>query len=437
MRGLHLIFFLFIFNINFAQNLTFPKADTLTYNAYLKNDFKTIREVGNKAFKNKIDFYFLRYRMGVACFEMKNYMEAAKHFEKAYNFDDSEAQLKEYLYFSYLYGGQKERAGILASGFSDEEKAKIKYKPSVIESIGLSAGILKTNNYTANFKNKDFTSPFPYGQATIYNNVHYENLTINLRISPEFRWTNYGSFASNNYFAVVQNNYPVAKTLTTEDKTEYYQLNSLLNYSNKSWNFGVGAGAYYSTYYSYYTDIANPDSGLLKNKFMKTNYSGSVSVSKNFQYFTPKLEASYSNLSEKKNFSSELGIYVYPLGNLNLYLNSKVAFLKNETDKNLILSQLIGCKIVSKLWIDVFGSYGNHENLIADNGLSVFYTPNKINWYSGTNFNFYFKKFDFSLGYVLQQREGNYQIYSDPQTFINKTYTFSYNLINTKITWKF
>ena len=437
MRALLLIILIFVFKISFAQDLTFPKVDTLTYNAFLKNDFKTIKIIGNKAIKKNIDFYYLRYRMGIASFQLKNYVEASNHFEKAFTFDDSDIQLKEYLYFSYLYSGQKEKAAILAYHFSKEEKEKIQYKPTIIESISLVAGILTTNNYAVKFKNRDFISPQPYGQGTIYNDVHYENLTVNIRISPKLRWTNYGSFASNTYYAIIQNNFPVFNSLTTEDKTDYYQWNSVLNYFIKGWNFAAGGGAYYSTYYSYYTDITNPNSGILKDKFTQTNYSVSFSISKNLRYFVPKLEATYSNFSDKKNYSSELGVTIFPLGNLNFYLNSKAAFLMNETNKNLIYSQLIGCKIFSKLWIDVFGSYGNHENFIADSGLLAFNTPNKINWYAGSNLNFYFKKLDFTLGYVLQQREGNFDLYTNPFTYTTTNYNFNYNLIKTKITWKF
>lgn len=437
MRALLFIICLFVFKSSFAQDLTFPKVDTLTYNAFLKNDFKTIKTVGNKALKKNIDFYYLRYRMGIASFQMKNFVDAAKHFEKAYATDNSDSQLREYLYFSYTYSGQKEKATILADHFSKEEKEKIQYKPSILESISIVAGLLKSNNYKANFNNKDFISPSPYGQGTIYNDVHYENLTLNIRIAPKLRWTNYGSFASNSYYAIIQNNFPTFSSLTTEDTTNYYQWNSVLNYFTKGWNFAAGGGGYYSTYYTYFTDLINPNLGILKDKFTQTNYSGSLSISKNLHYFVPKLEATYSNFSDKKNYTTELGVTVFPFGNLNFYCNSKVDYLKNETNKNLIYSQLIGCKIFSKLWIEMFGSHGNHENFIADNGLLSFNTPNKINWYAGTNLNFYFKKFDVTLGYVLQQREGNYDLYTNPNTYTTTTYNFNYNLIKTKITWKF
>ena len=72
MRALLLIILIFVFKISFAQDLTFPKVDTLTYNAFLKNDFKTIKIIGNKAIKKNIDFYYLRYRMGIASFQLKN-----------------------------------------------------------------------------------------------------------------------------------------------------------------------------------------------------------------------------------------------------------------------------------------------------------------------------------------------------------------------------
>jgi hypothetical protein len=140
---------------------------------------------------------------------------------------------------------------------------------------------------------------------------------------------------------------------------------------------------------------------------------------------------------ELKTISTEGSLSYFPLGNLNLYGNSKIAFVSNIAENNTIFTQLLGFKITKKIWLECFGASGNHENYISDNGLFVYNSPNKINWYAGSNLNFYFKKIDLSFGYGIQERGATYESGSNPTTTNTTNYTYNYNLIKTKIVWKF
>jgi hypothetical protein len=437
MRTLFLtLVFLFVCKSN-AQNLTADQVDALTYDAYLKSDFTTIKEIGTKALHDNIDFYLLRYRLGIAYYNSHNYEKAAIHFEKAYATDATDMALAEYLYYSYLFSNQKASALVLAQKLPKELQDKIGYTTSIFESISLEAGMLKTNNYTA-FKDKNIAAPYNNGQGTFYNDVQFANLTFISQLNPKLRWTNYVSYASNTYHELIQTTFPNTTTKDISDSSSYYQWNSLLQYTYNKWNIAIGAGGYYSGYITYTLAPPFPTPNLITTqKTTNSNYSGSITIGRHFQYIEPTIGFSYSNLSETKNYISEAGITYFPFGNLSFYGNTKIAMVSNEFENNTIYSQLIGLKLSKKIWLEGFGASGNHENYLSEGGILSFNTPNKINWYAGSNLNFYFKKVDFSLGYVLQQREGSYSNNLNPNTVQTNQFNYTYNLIKTKITWKF
>ncbi len=437
MRTLFLtIVFFFVCKSN-AQNVTADQVDALTYDAYLKSDFNTIKEIGTKALHDNIDFYLLRYRLGIAYYNSHNYEMAATHFEKAYATDATDMALAEYLYYAYLFSNQKASALVLAQKLPQELQDKMGYKTSIFESISLEAGMLNTNNYNA-FKYKNISAPYTNSQGTFYNDVQFANLTFISQLNPKLRWTNYVSFATNSYHELIQTTLPNNSKLDISDSSSYYQWNSVLQYTYNKWNIAIGTGGYYSSYITY--TIAPPfpiPNTIITQKTTNSNYSGSIAIGRHFHYMEPTIAFSYSNLSETKNYISEAGLTYFPLGNLAFYGNTKIALVSNEFENNTIYSQLIGVKLSEKIWLEGYGATGNHQNYLAEGGILSFNTPNKINWYAGSNLNFYFKKVDFSLGYILQQREGTYSNTLNPTTVQTNQFTYTYNLIKTKITWKF
>jgi len=65
---------------------------------------------GEKANKQGIDFYYLQYRIAIAYYELKKYRKSAGLFHQLYLQNGEDAIIKEYLYFSYLLGGQEKDA---------------------------------------------------------------------------------------------------------------------------------------------------------------------------------------------------------------------------------------------------------------------------------------------------------------------------------------
>ncbi len=433
------LFILSFFNTN-AQELTIESVDLQTYNSFIEKDYKKSIQIGNKAIEQNIDFYFLRYRMGISFFEIKNFEKAVTHFEKAKAFDNSDFVLSEYLYFAYLYSGRKEKASLLAETFSEEFKIKVNYKPTFFKSIaGDFAYLNNKNNDNFNIKNDNYLN------GIFYTDILASNLFITNQLSPVFKLQNNISFVVNTQNEItINNSLPIfEQKIIYTNKNNYLQWSSILSYFVNDWTISGGFGVYNSGYFT--TNLVNqpPSNGNpprrvpVSTETINTYFSGSLSIGKRFKFIEPTFSVSYSNISDFKTITSEASLTYFPFGNLNFYGNSKMGFVSNNINSNMIVTQLIGLKLHTKIWIETFAASGNHINYISDNGLQVFNTPNKINWYAGSNLNFYFQNFDFSIGYGIQERGSNYLSGNSSTTTNTIDYTFNYNSIKTKLIWKF
>lgn len=428
-------FFLFIFNCSTAQSLTPEQVDKQTYDAFFAKEYKTTIQLGNEALQQGTDFYFLRYRLGVSYYELKNYEAAIPHFEKTKELQDSDPVLLEYLYYSYVFTNRNPSASLLAETFSDELKAKINYKAPLFESVSVEVGLLSNPKFDSSKK----LGTNSYARGTFYSDVTFGNIVITNAFSPKLKLYNNLSYVANTSNEIIQMNQgPVQKNNVLTAKNNYFQWNIVGSYCANNWTISAGFGLYNSNSNSYTLPPPFiPNGQITSTKLTSTNYSGSASISKRFKYIEPNISFSYANLLDYSNFTTEASATYYPFGNINFYGNTKIGLVSANSENNTIFTQLLGVKLSEKIWIEGFGAIGNHQNYISDNGLSVFNTPDKINWYAGSNLNVFLKNFDISLGYGLQEREASYLSGANPISTKTVNYTYNYNLLKTKITWKF
>ena len=140
-----LIFILILFysvKIYSQDSFTSKNVEEKSYKLYSEKKWKELTEFGNKAISMGFDYYYLRLRMGIACYEQKNYRMAQKHFFKAYHFNSSEDILKEYLHYCYVFLGEYDEARKFSKSFSHELNAKLKTNKSpIIDYLLLEGGI--------------------------------------------------------------------------------------------------------------------------------------------------------------------------------------------------------------------------------------------------------------------------------------------------------
>ncbi len=432
MRSLLIIlFFTITTNVSFAQNTTIDQVDKQTYDSFFSKDYKKTIQLGNEAINNNIDYYFLRYRLGVSYYEIKNYVEAIPHLEKAKEMQNTDPVLLEYLYYSYLFSYNNTKAELLAETFSSELKEKVNYKPTLFKSISLEAGLLSNPKFDSN---KNIRGTNQMARGTFYSDVIFGNLLITNSFSPKFKLQNSFNYVSNTSNEIIQG----FKNDIFTNNNNYFQWNIIGSYSFNQWKINAGFGLYNASSFSYQLPTSFiSNAPISSTKTTTTYFSGSASISKRFKNIEPAISFSYSNLSNFNTITAEAFATYYPFGNINFYGNTKIGLVSFNSNNNTIFTQLIGVKVFKKIWLEGFYSTGNNQNYVSDNGLSTFNTPDNINWYTGSNLNFFFKKFDLSFTYAFQERASGYFVTQSPTVTNTLNYTYNYNLFKTKIVWNF
>lgn len=427
----------------FAQNeLTYETVDSITYQQYLKKDYKNLKETGNKALKKEIDFYYLRTRLGIAYYETKNYEKSLIHLKKAYAMNPSEAILKEYYYFSLLYTLRTSDAYDLASGFSKELQSKIGFKKqninfeSSFDRVGITA-IAITNNNNSKEKN-DILGDGTYAETTLQNNSYIGNLYIENSISNRLKIYNSLSYLTIKSTGIVQT--PISDS-------------EIRHYNNTNLNYTLGAtytikelfqinlfGSFHKEQSNYLTaelDTVNSSIRYFDNPYKFNSFSTGVTLSKRIRNLGISASLSTSNFSDKRQYQYGASLLWYPFGNTNFYSKSSFIYLLNNDEKQYIYSQYVGFKLRKNIRFELNGSYGNHQNLISTNGLISYNTLDPI-WFSGeAKLYLRHKKITFIPAFGFQEREGSYYVFSDEDTYETINDKYNNNLYKLTVLWNF
>ena len=101
-----------------AQSFNSKIVEQQTASHYLNKEWKNVIEIGKKALASNIDYYNLRYRLGIAYYELKDYNKAILHLNKAMTFNSNDEWLKVYLHFAYKLVGRSIEAQYIANQLS-------------------------------------------------------------------------------------------------------------------------------------------------------------------------------------------------------------------------------------------------------------------------------------------------------------------------------
>ena len=108
MRKYIILIYVFFPLVGLSQSkLGFQKADSLSYQYYLKGEWNKLITLTNVAFDEGLDSKFMRQRAGYAYFMTGDYTSAGIEYKKALVFDQQDEFTKEYLYYSALNSGSE------------------------------------------------------------------------------------------------------------------------------------------------------------------------------------------------------------------------------------------------------------------------------------------------------------------------------------------
>jgi tetratricopeptide (TPR) repeat protein len=323
---------LLISNCLEAQSVAnYPAIDKQTYYAFIEKDWATVIDVGQKALKEGIDYGYLRYRLGIAFYELKQYRFAIQHLEKAVELNEFDDLSKEYLYYAYLFSERFSDAEKLANTFSKALKKRINRTVSPLISTVLIDGGVKLSSFDS-LKTMSFAS-FGIGHkigekgASAFHNLS----TVNQQVY-------YGKISQNEYNLTV--NIPLKNSLTIQPNVHLIDLNLV-------------------------------SSSPYVNSFHRTDFLVAAQISKGFDLFDLIVNASQSNLYNKSQTQLGVGINYFPLSNNQLVLSANGTFQKDSTISTFLYQIGVRYKATNQLELSANYYAGNALNTNELNGYLV------------------------------------------------------------------
>lgn len=313
--------------IRAQDTLTSATVEAKSYSLFTQADWDELISYGNMVLGKGFDYYYLRYRLGVAYFYEKKYRIAETQFEKANAFNSTD-EAQEYLYYCYLYTGQYEKARWLSKSFSPEAVAYTKSNElKAFSFANVEAGMAETDS------------------TVQFSNYYYSQIGAGFYVNRRF-----SMYASGTYFT--QDNF--------RENTRQFQfyLNGRIPLKH-GWTLSLGvqpimrssAAKTYTTDSSYFytKDIIpskippHPIDSVIKMRHgkdtvisttgasqRKINFIGAFSLTKSISNFDISLGTAIGSFDTTTQYEHYLGVSYYPLGNTILAI-TETGFLHTET----------------------------------------------------------------------------------------------------------
>lgn len=302
--SLSLLLLFLLLRLSAQDTFDASSVESTTYQLYLDRQWKPLIEYSEKAIQAGYDYYYLRIRTGIACYETANYRKATLHFRRSLEFSAGDETACRYLYFAYLYAGQYEEARKFSRGIDSTIRCDMGIaKLSTVSFINVEAGI----------KASDSSAKFNPGLYTQFALQHY-----------------------------VANRFSLLHALTYYGQNEYrfnisqfqYYLGAGIPLRN---NFFLSAGAHVLYTGSSYTETTYTDSTIHRpgphpgapprpdtvvsvihsNKITQEGYGfiTSANIIKRSTYFDVGAGITLAYLDTTNQYQCQANVAYYPFGN--------------------------------------------------------------------------------------------------------------------------
>ena len=401
------------------DNLSLSEIDKLTYKYYNTQQWDNLIEIGEKALKNNVAFFYLDYRMGLAYYAKKKYRKAIPFFQKVLETTPNDLAAKEYLYYSYLFGHRYLDASNSLYKFTKEHREKVEFHNTgnLFNSLGVEYKYYSFNDYAISP-----TVSSDIVQKT-RNSMNYFSIDLlNYTHKNSILYLNLSFINGDNSIFDEQYSHDVIN-----EKLKQYQFYI-------SWNKRIADGfdIKISTTYMrenlkwYYTQTVN-NSSVIAYDGSTNNYVGFASIKKNIKNIDLSVGSSFSQINEENQIQPFIALKWYPFNNDKFYTNTNISYqynLNSEND-NFIIKQSFTATINSKFNIKAFGLYGKVYNYIDNDGLSIYNNLDAIDYWYGVSANYYFSS-KISL-YLNYRNDGQTNTYTN--TGVNTDIKYNVNSV--------
>ena len=474
-----------------ATKLDFTTVDMLTYRYYQEQKWDSVIIVGKQALRQDIDYYYLRVRMGIAYFEKAEYFHAVTHLKKAREFNSADSFVADFLCRAYRYTNRTEEAGIMKPAIPGEEKDTARSKHGLLQQVHFESGYTLSSDRSPKDLAILMRSDSIYGEKDLYGNSFYSNLGLTLKVSDRVGLTlayNYLNFSKTRYvqyghaealldyisYRPLSRDYFYSFPWKIHDTAFGYHVSQHEAYIGATvvlpWGLRIMPAFHwinvsYKMNPVYHTDSVSDTAYYLYSdstyhifryasiqyKFTEkdtsfNNYVAAMRISKDLGIFNIAVSGSWSNLNGKTQKQAGIGLTYYPFGNLNCYGITTATGFFQDKDTRLLLSQVLGAKIMSRMWGEANFYYGNYTNANIFNGSVVYNNADIIDYRGGVTLVFeagthirlslnyqFFRKENQQLFYIKEENNITHTIKEIPQTQNNP---YNTNTLIGGITWK-
>lgn len=417
MRIVLIIICLIFIKVNAQTNKTLKESyvDSVSYVYSIKGNHKELVSIANQAFDSKIDFYYLRYRLGVSYFNQKKYLLAIEHFKKALAFYPADFYTKEYLFYGNLYLNNISEAKQILAKFPSNLQSNYQKLIGKERLINIESGY-QTTSYVSSQDTATFLGPDGlYAESDRMKSLQYYQLGANFPISKKIQVYTGLSYVQNNrtrhiyskdnYYYNDYLNKIFKKQVKTKDTAQDYSLNQYQAYLGatislpKKFNLQFG---FQNMYYSQNKLVAASDSmkstlldTLIYNYRYQTitsslnNYVSSISLSKSYSNINTILNLGYSRIDNTNIYQMGTQFTYSPLGNYNLNITGGYYISADSTKRNILFAKILG-KISDSWWYEAYHYQGNLKNYHESNAYVVYNISDVIKSKSGINIAYYF-----------------------------------------------
>ena len=356
-----------------ARSQDFIRIDSATYAQYLAGDWKTLVRDGKEALRQGVDYYYLRMRLGIAQYELKNFRAATTHFIRALEFSADDPPAGEYLYYCHINTGQRDRAEMYRNNFKG--KLAVQLPPERIKFVkSISGEYLYSSTFNDNYVDaaQETFADYTSGYQSLTRDFHNASLALSHSLSPgitlshAYTWLGKTSFmylhdgidvSVYDGLKVNQNQYYLSPSISTPTGLTIMPSVHILGISYQVISSG-GNG------FGPWNDV-----GL--NTRRTNAVVGGLRLTQAVGPLNITAGGNYSNLNDAEQVLLRGGLTWFPTGNLDLYFGCfmNAQFRNNgiSSSANMIPEYLIGAGIGSKVWVEVFGSHGDMFNYTEGN----------------------------------------------------------------------
>jgi len=447
-KGILMAFMLLLPFICLSQEaeMTFPEVDGKTYALYSEGKWKDLIRAGNEALKNGFDYYYLRIRIGIAYFERRNYVQAARHFEEALKLNAGDPLAGEYLYGCYLEMNRPADGYKILKQLPVSIQDRLKKSAPKLHSADISGGLIFSDQ-PDKFDHFDLD-----GDSSYYGEVDMIRSGTDINAGVSWGFENgiklYGGYT---WIRLDKNKLvSIGDTMAVDDQYVLNQHQCYLNGTIPLWKgFSVKAAVNYLLD-DYEVVMPQYDSAFNSYDFpVESNRLQSVigylSVTKDFKIVQTSLFGAWSNLNDREQIQAGFHLMAFPFGNLDCYLSSKVMDHIVDADHHFIFEQMIGGRIIKPLWAEVNATFGEMVDYHENSAYVVYNFADKMDFKGGGKLIWTMgPRTTLTMEYILLKRMGNYIVYSNIGTNgkidvvpVTMTESFYNHIIVAGINWKF